>query len=101
MKFPWLSTPQHVCRQCGTRHVFGCHENLYRKPVLSKTDSKNGEEHLAVINTDSILNGMTSGKVENAEYNRNATFFAHVGLEHEELYDEKMTATSAVIVGLA
>ena len=28
-------------------------------------------------------------KAENAEYNRNATFFAHVGLEHEELYDPR------------
>ena len=48
------------------------------------------KEHLAVINTDSILNGMTSAqKLKNAEYNRNATFFAHVGLEHEELYDPR------------
>ena len=38
-------------------------KTTYRKPVLSKTDStKMEKEHLAVINTDSILNGMTSAQ---------------------------------------
>ena len=38
-------------------------KTTYRKPVLSKTDStKIEKEHLAVINTDSILNGMTSAQ---------------------------------------
>ena len=38
-------------------------KTAYRKPVLTKTDStKIEKEHLAIINTDSILNGMTSAQ---------------------------------------
>ena len=38
-------------------------KSTYRKPILTKTDStKIEKEHLAVINTDSILNGMTSAQ---------------------------------------
>lgn len=38
-------------------------KTVYRKPVLSQTDStKIEKEHLTFINTDSILNGMTSAQ---------------------------------------
>lgn len=38
-------------------------KTAYRKPILSKNDStKIEQEHLTIINTDSILNGMTAAQ---------------------------------------
>lgn len=38
-------------------------KTTYRKPILSKNDStKIKQEHLTIINTDSILNGMTAAQ---------------------------------------
>lgn len=65
-------------------------KTTYRKPVLSKTDSTNGERTSCRYQYRQYSERYDfCPKAENAEYNRNATFFAHVGLEHEELYDPR------------
>lgn len=60
----WLSTHSTCMPTIVGRAMYSdAMKTTYRKPVLSKTDStKMEKEHLAVINTDSILNGMTSAQ---------------------------------------